>query len=270
MITETSSNADPSGHVRESLACLECGYDLRTLSVAGACPECGTAVRVSMRADGLQDADPQYRHALATSTRWLVAGIAVSLLFLYVGLILAVVGVWQLTRRERGRQEPMYDGRLRLLARAGIGLGLLGSLIAFVLGLVIVLIDPQWAVRFEDWEPVDIVLVTFHGALFLGCMALWEYISILGRRLGDREIVGRCRRMRWVWVIGLTLICSLALGTSMANLMLASRWVEWQWAYQEIHALIPMGIILTILLWIWFESLRFVLMLKSKLERIVD
>lgn len=270
MEVETHELADEFGHIRGQLSCLECGYDLRMLEVSGACPECGTPVRVSMRADGLGEAEEGYRKSLVTSTPWLIAGVASSLVLLYVGLAIAMVGIWQLTRKEPDRHEPKYDGRLRLLARVGIGLGLTGSLVGFGMGLVIVLVDVKWAVMFEDWEPVDVVLVTLHGAMFLGTMALWEYVSILGKRLKDHEIVVRCRRMRWVWVIGLTLICSLALGTSMANLFWSSQWVQWRWAYQEAHALVPMGIVVAILFWIWFESLRFMLMLRGKLKSIVD
>lgn len=39
---------DAEERVRVSLPCLDCQYDLRTLEVAGCCPECGTPVRQSI------------------------------------------------------------------------------------------------------------------------------------------------------------------------------------------------------------------------------
>lgn len=43
--------SEPSKVVRWNLACSRCGYNLRTLSREGRCPECNTAVRESIERD---------------------------------------------------------------------------------------------------------------------------------------------------------------------------------------------------------------------------
>lgn len=266
--TQASEVVDQTGHISEGLVCLECGYDLRTLEASADCPECGTPVRVSMRMDGLRDSDADYRAGLARSAGWMFWGSVSTVVLLYVGLAVVCVGVWGVTRREPGRRELRFDGRLRFLARWGITGGLSGSLGAFGGGLILAVFSPRLLVTFREWQPVDVVLVTLHGAMFMGFMVLWEYVSVLARRMEDADLLRRCRRMRWVWVIGLTLICSLALGTSLASWLITSRSLDWSWVRLEAAAAIPVVVMAGVLLWVWGETVVFMRVVRGRLRGI--
>jgi hypothetical protein len=86
-------------------AYLACGYNLRTLPVAGVCPECATAVEQSLRGDRLVNDDPARLRRLTWGAGW-VAGVACALAALtvawawwYLHLVLAQVPVSPLAAR---------------------------------------------------------------------------------------------------------------------------------------------------------------------------
>ena len=103
MPDEPPSELDERGQVACDVACLQCGYDLRMQHVDGACPECGTPVRVSLRRDRLDDSDPDYLKRLSRGAGWFRVGVAATVVLLYFGLLIAAAGVWRLTRAEPGR-----------------------------------------------------------------------------------------------------------------------------------------------------------------------
>jgi len=64
----TEAVADAQGRVSIDLPCRTCGYVLRGLSVEGNCPECGLAIRQSMRRGRLEDSDPDWLRRAEEST----------------------------------------------------------------------------------------------------------------------------------------------------------------------------------------------------------
>jgi hypothetical protein len=56
--TPVTLNAE--GRVAGDLACIQCGYNLRTLHREAKCPECGLEVARSMRGDRLRYSDPAW------------------------------------------------------------------------------------------------------------------------------------------------------------------------------------------------------------------
>lgn len=59
---------EPDVIIRRDMPCLACGYNLRTLSLGGICPECGMSIRQSMRsAYAGEYRDSDYTIALAES-----------------------------------------------------------------------------------------------------------------------------------------------------------------------------------------------------------
>lgn len=82
-------NLDANGMVADDISCRHCGYNLKSLSPTGRCPECGTAVGRSLRGDLLQYSDPQWVDKLASGMNWIVASIIVGF---FSGIILAIVG----------------------------------------------------------------------------------------------------------------------------------------------------------------------------------
>lgn len=71
----------------EGSQCITCGYDLRALEIDSACPECGTAIELSMRGDRLSLSDPAWVAKLAKGQSLLVLGLKIFLLAVVVGLV---------------------------------------------------------------------------------------------------------------------------------------------------------------------------------------
>jgi hypothetical protein len=82
----TSDGAERCDEVRvpEDLACIRCGYNLRTLREDGVCPECGDAVAESLRYRGRltprQLQQRKLRYALANVLAFYAPGLLVPLM----------------------------------------------------------------------------------------------------------------------------------------------------------------------------------------------
>src|SRR5881394_1427767 len=72
--------------IGQDLSCAKCGYNLRTLSREGKCPECGTAVAESLRGESL---------ALIPRGRLKIIGIGLAMLLVASLLVTAAVGIDQ-------------------------------------------------------------------------------------------------------------------------------------------------------------------------------
>src|SRR5687767_5429673 len=114
--------------IASDIPCRRCGYNLRGLSEAGLCPECGTAVGLSIKGDLLRYADPQWLRRVQVGLWLMFAGVICSiamrltsswLFFLlpreiaplvYFGLgLIAVAGVWLVTSPDpAGLAEEQY------------------------------------------------------------------------------------------------------------------------------------------------------------------
>src|SRR3954467_10353326 len=57
---------DAGGVVTASVPCRRCAYNLRSLSVAARCPECGAPVGVSVQGPLLRYGDPQWLQNLSS------------------------------------------------------------------------------------------------------------------------------------------------------------------------------------------------------------
>lgn len=116
----------------EGLTCVRCGYDLRTLGIAGRCPECGESVWTSVRrargADRAADAGDTARGlALLSLGLFLlpIVGVAVELLAVPALLLLVgglVVGLAQPLGQSAAPQRAVL---------AGSALVAIGTLLAY-------------------------------------------------------------------------------------------------------------------------------------------
>jgi hypothetical protein len=61
----------PDLRIIADLPCHHYGYDLRSLLIAETCPECGTAVRASIRGDNLIFSDPRWLRRVADGVTWM-------------------------------------------------------------------------------------------------------------------------------------------------------------------------------------------------------
>lgn len=76
-----------STHVVDARFCIRCGYALSGLPIAGRCPECGTAVALSLREPTLAGASPEYRESLRSGLT-----LVLNALLLMVGLLIVGIG----------------------------------------------------------------------------------------------------------------------------------------------------------------------------------
>ena len=82
---------DAEGRVVKDLACIQCGYNLRTLHRDAKCPECGVVVGRSVRGDWLRYADPAWLGNISAGLAWIVRAIVLFLLFMVFALVTALV-----------------------------------------------------------------------------------------------------------------------------------------------------------------------------------
>lgn len=193
---------DPSALLQTDLPCVGCGYNLRTLPVAGRCPECGGEVGRSTAALGR-------RWALARADRQWLAGLrdgvglgAVAVLSAALARLvlevfpqyhtqpyaaaaaaivpwgLALAAVWFLTRRDAGdpRREPLTPPWPRRAIRV--------LAVAELIGLLALTDTESWqpswrhlAGDFLTWLSIPISLL------------VWLRLRALARALDSRSLV---------------------------------------------------------------------------------
>src|SRR3954471_4423184 len=134
-----SSPVSVQGVILADVACRKCAYNLRSMSVNGRCPECGTPVGLSVQGDLLRYAEPAWLEKLRRGIHVIFAGIVLGLVggFIAVAVSIATgrqdqpvnhlaglvaglvtaVGTWLLTEPDpSGLGEHQY-GRLRMVVR---------------------------------------------------------------------------------------------------------------------------------------------------------
>ena len=91
--TATLPESEPAGtFVETDLACVGCGYNLRTQPIGGACPECGLTIRSTL----------QFPHLARSAPRWLTSLVdSVTVLLVAFGFAVACFRV------DRRRDEPL-------------------------------------------------------------------------------------------------------------------------------------------------------------------
>jgi hypothetical protein len=222
--------------------CLGCGYELRGLGVAGACPECGKGVGESLRGDMLAWSDAGYVRRLVRGAGlafW--SPIVMVLVVIAVGVVemassttlewlelLAlvpsaafVVAWWMLTAGEPGRESDSGIRRERRLVLLG-GFALVGlegvQLVFLVVGAV-----PTFVMASTI---VDIVQSLVLGGLLWAGM---RYVRWLAARIPSELLYRRAGTFAKlaVWWIGAELARGIA------------AIVYLQWLYARITAPTP-------------------------------
>jgi hypothetical protein len=150
----------PESHVAENLACGRCGYNLRTLSTAGICPECGTPIEYTLHGRFLKNSHPTWVRRVArgvllsiiTAVLVTTGAIGVAIwaitevfasggfaqgapprfdlhrIMAVTGLaylplnVLAIVSIVLLTTPEPGDAQPRHDGSTRAWLRRSLWL----------------------------------------------------------------------------------------------------------------------------------------------------
>ena len=257
-MTAGSVQLDPH-LIDHDVTCLNCGYNLRTMKLDGTCPECGTAVSVSTRSDRLADAPPRWLTRLGGGARRLRLGVILTLPLLYVGVVIATIGLFMLTSAQPQRNEPAKDRNLRMAARLLVLLGCAGLIL--ISAMAVYAISSAQYKLFGQWQYFDVLFIGSHALYLLGLLGSWSYLATLAMRMGDDNLVQRCNQMRTRWIAGAAAIVLLGVVGNAGSWLYGSLNV-YHWSFAPILA----GGVAMILLWLWFITLRFAGHLRSALR----
>lgn len=205
--------------IDRDLPCVRCGYNLRTISTAGICPECSCPVTTTLN-DSLYAADHRWLRRMRTGTATMFvadlclmgffciyfsatlffgalphAGIALLVLG-PAGLAFWVFGAWRITTRQPGfSRRNILWWITRLAAISGVPLALLLALLASMPFAY------AWLVR--------MLAVWFYLLVYLGPMLVCLYCRPLGRR-GQQNWLSRLNlALAILYAVGLAAIIAL-------------------------------------------------------------
>ncbi|HVP13850.1 MAG TPA: hypothetical protein VMV94_21935 [Phycisphaerae bacterium] len=220
---------DAEDRVAEDLACIQCGYNLRTLHREAKCPECGLAVGRSLRGDWLKYSDPAW---LKQVTRGLSVVVGTNLvvilctlisaicdiggrvsrsdlgdvaelafgLTLLIGVVGSMGGLWLFTAPEPNHTRLASEQHLRRVVRI---------LACVTSGMMLT------AMLFDRRSPATPVLRPAAALLALTCFAaLLIYIRRLALRIPSREEASRAI----VLLISFLIVNAAAVGLVFAHL----------------------------------------------------
>jgi len=256
------------GRIQGDIACLQCGYDLRSLPIDSHCPECGTSVEVSLRRDNLAQSDPAYIRRLQIAALLSLFGVVLMLPLFYLGQLIASVGLVLMATKQPNRVEPRNDRWQRYCLQ---GLLILGNLLIFGVAISVaytfIINHARITHLINQSFYIDGLLIIGHGFMFLAMLIASLHIENLARRIGDAfnapDLVKRCARVRRRWFIGFglavsaTFILNLDVYLIHSNTMFfAPRFVIW-------IAIATVG-----LLWMWIEGLRLLVSWQRLLRQV--
>lgn len=222
------SGVDAFGVVVADRSCRQCGYNVRGLHVGHQCPECGTAVAVSARGDGLEFCEPGWVRKLSIGGRMMVIGPTMMVLaivgvlaFIFIGFaflafdntfassvlvgvmgcfvpiglfggaLLAYIGMWYLTAREPLAFESSARSRHRVVVRVGLVMMLLSPVVSAI------------ASRGGSSRAVEILLILVNLPItafaLIAVHHYYGWIGTLSARLSSAALESRCRMLA-TWV----------------------------------------------------------------------
>ncbi|MEO0515248.1 MAG: hypothetical protein AAF086_08140 [Planctomycetota bacterium] len=103
-----------------------------------------------------------------------------------------------------------------------------------------------------DWGTFDLLVSTAAAAMAVAMLEAWRHLFALAARADGPAVAQRCRATWKRYLIGVGVIVALALGTNVVD------WFDWRlpgWLY-EWTALILVSVVLGVVLWIWWATVR--------------
>jgi hypothetical protein len=219
----------PPQTVTADTPCRKCGYNLRGLSTAGRCPECGTPVGYSFHGDLLRFCDPNWVETLYKGAKSFIIGIVVIILgsivvgmmgaatgsgavvvllglVVLVGWGLTVLGWWRLTEPDpSGLGEDQY-GTSRKIIRFALIVGIVQQ----ILNLLQRMLGPESSLTI-----VLMVLGLVAGIIgVVGFFAQLTYLKKLALRIPDQPLSDRANLLLYGLPISYGLV--IVLGGLMA------------------------------------------------------
>ena len=209
--------------IGHDLSCMICGYNLRGLQTAGACPECGTDVGRSLQGDLLKFADQSWLGGVYNGTRLLgganlllvicllafilmpflirspqstgtaaivIVFVTVLRVLLPATILFTMIGAWLITRQEPRLYLAEEVTSSRILARASVLLMLISCALAYA-----------YPGMLRPYVRV-VMLISFVVAL----MSCLRHLTAIGRRIPEQKLVEQARkRQKGIFRIGIAL-----------------------------------------------------------------
>jgi hypothetical protein len=200
-VADTDVALDAAGAIAVDVPCRRCGYNLRGLSPAGRCPECGQSIADSLIGDALHVADPAWLRQVVGGAWLIFWGILLTLftllipigvgsllglpMFMLLPLLLpciavGMLGVWRLTAREPGRPVDCDGLWSRRVARCG-------PVIILALLLAAGLTSSAAIPWLRAFPPL-----AFAAAVPTTWIALLVHVRRLAGRVPDDKLAGHC------------------------------------------------------------------------------
>lgn len=223
-----------STSVSSDLNCARCGYNLRTLPVAGLCPECGSPIAESLDQNWLQNADRAWLSRLSTGAGLVLVsmGVAVlallcshsvpsaSLLLFLLAEALGGMGAWLLTTPGHWVVPRGGSNLLRRATRGLYGISLTGDLLNAALLILAQSSLPEYMGLSTDSE-----LPLFAIMAYTRYVVLVLYLHPLASQIPSGEALWSSR-----FVIGGALLCGAGVSVSLLLELLLSTFGIGGWA----------------------------------------
>ncbi|HRK30033.1 MAG TPA: hypothetical protein PLD59_03065 [Tepidisphaeraceae bacterium] len=215
----------PDGAVSQDLPCRKCSYNLRGLTLASRCPECGTAVGYSAQGDLLRFSDPNWVDKLRYGVNLTIAGVVVAIFGTLALVLLSnslgtgpaqllmvanaviiyslfFVGAWLITQPDpSGLGEDQY-GAARRLIRITLLIGLANTLLQLA---------PE-ALEMPETVITMLQLMNVVASIIavVGTMAQLKYFAKLNLRIPDAKLASRANFL--FWALGIPYIILVLMG----------------------------------------------------------
>lgn len=240
--------------------CVACGYNLRGLAVGPSvsCPECGAAADLRPVARPLVEADAAWLRRLGWGSRVLVAGLVVSLPLPYLGVPVALVGLWALLTPE----PAVREGRGAAERRAGRGFAAAGALglLAFT-GVVARSLGTDALTLYGKGIAYDAVALSPHAAAIAAALLAWPRLAALAGRMPDAALAHDLLRLRGQWVLAVAGVLLLAI------IAVATDGIRFDPPTRE-EAMLPLALLaatLGLAGWLWLATFRAARRLSARL-----
>lgn len=256
---------DDQGRIDVDVSCPACSYNLRMQRIEKACPECGQAIDVVQRQDidRLDAADPQWAAGVRRGVGLLHVGTWLAPLGVLPGLLVAVAGVWCLTRREPHRPEGWAARGTRLSARwAPLAAAACG--VAFV--VVLALGGEKWTVsslmrRDATW--MDVLLCAAAASLAVGLLEAWRVLFKIAARADGPDAARACRETWKRYLIAVGIVVAIAAATRVTEL------ADWRPVSRYSFAMggVALAVLVLVLAWTWWSTLGLTRRLRAAVRR---
>lgn len=258
---------DADGRIDRDLPCLECRYNLRMRTLADACPECGMAVRISARADRLDEAADAYQRQLLGGAAGLKRGVWLALPLLYPGALYVLPALWRLTAGQSGRSEPRFDWQIRVGSRVLIAAaGAVFLMMLIILGYLRFVAGVSFTTG--ELQQVDALFIASHALYALGLLALWQHLLALAQRSDDPALVRAGKRIRMAYVAGLAAFALISAMTGLVDQLFIARLLVYRFP-DIVYPMIPVVLLAAVMLWLWWETRRFAGYLHQSWQRLL-